>query len=303
MQRTGDAAPAAKRKWDEMAPWLALGVGVAALVWGYWNSLSEAAIYWQGAQYSHGWLVPLFTAAVLWMRYEPARPFPQWQRLLGGALLALGLAARLLCARFGLDVPDMWTFVPCVAGLILLVGGWPMFRWAGPAVLLLVFMFPLPWSLERALLSPLQRLATTASTYALQTLGLGAYKEGNVIWIQDLPMGVVERCSGLSMTTVFLALSVAIVLIAHRTWWEDLIILLSAVPIALTVNVIRITTTGVLNVLVSPEVGLEVFHDKLAPYVMTLLALTLLWLELVILSRLFYEVETEDSAPLWGPVP
>jgi exosortase len=300
MQKKGNAAPASQGASERFYPWIALGVLGATLVWGYWNSLAEAAIYWQGAQYSHGWLVPLFTAAVLWMRYEPISGFPQWQRLLGVGLLGMGLMARLACARIGLDVPDMWTFVPSVAGLVLLVGGWPMFRWAGPAVLLLIFMFPLPWTLERALLSPLQRLATGASTYALQTLGMGAYNEGNVIWLQDLPMGVVEACSGLRMTTIFLALSAAIVLMAHRTWWENLIILLSAVPIALTVNVIRITVTGILYLVATPEFADVVFHKWLAPYVMTLLALALLWLELAILSHLFYEVESDDSTAMWG---
>lgn len=300
MQKTGDSAAALSQAAEQPYPWAALGVLGTALVWAYWNSLREATIYWQGAQYSHGWLIPLFTAALLWMRYEPLREFPRRQRLWGLALLGGSLLARLGCANLGLDVPDMWTFVPCVAGLVLVVGGWPLFRWAGPAVLFLIFMFPLPWSLERALLAPLQSLATEASTYALQTLGISAHHEGNRICIEDINLGVVDACSGLRMTTIFLALSVAIVLVAHRTWWENLLILLSAVPIALTVNVARITVTGVLHVVASRELAETVFHD-LAGWVMIPLALGLLWLELWMLSRLFYEVETEETIPVWTP--
>lgn len=300
MKTTGDAAATSPDPREQRAAWLALGVLGAALVWGYWNSLCEAAVYWQGAQYSHGWLIPLFTAALLWMRYEPLRRFPGWQRLLGFVLLGGGLAARLGCASLGLDVPDMWTFVPCVAGIVLVVGGWPLFRWAGPAVLFLIFMFPLPWSWEKAVLSPLQSLATQASTYALQTLGIAAHNEGNRICIEDLNLGVVDACSGLRMTTIFLALSVAIVLVAHRRWWENLLILLSAIPIALTVNVVRITVTGLLHVVASREWADTVFHD-LAGWVMIPMALGLLWLELLILSRLFYEVEAEVPVPLWIP--
>jgi exosortase len=303
MTETARSSPVSEVDSERPYPWFALGVAGAALVWGYWNSLSETSAYWWGDQYSHGWLIPLFTLALLWMRYEPFRAFPERQRWWGVGLLGAGLVARLLCAKFGLDVPSMWTFVPCVAGLMLLVGGWPMFRWAAPAVLFLIFMFPLPWSVERTLLTPLQRLATEASTYALQTLGIGVYNEGNVICIEEIQMNVVDACSGLRMTTIFLALSVAMVLVAHRAWWENLIILLSAVPIALTVNIFRITVTGLLYRFTTTQIADVVFHRYLSAWVMILLALTLLWLELFILSRLFCEVEADDSIPIWGHTP
>jgi len=272
--------------------WIALGLLVGLLVFGYWNSLKEAAAYWEGPQYSHGWLIPLFTVVLLWMRQQPLAEVPPVQRWYGVGILAGALVLRIICAWYGLDIPDMVTFVPAVLGVILLIGGWSMFRWAGPAAAFLIFMFPLPWSMEQALLTPLQTLATRVSTYALQTLGFGAYYEGNRIQIEDLQLGVVDACSGLRMTTIFLALSVAIVLIADRPWWENLVIVLSAVPIALTVNVIRITVTGVLYVVADAELANKVFHDW-AGWLMVPMALILLWIEVSILSNLFVEVEEE----------
>lgn len=272
--------------------WIAFGLLMGLLVFGYWNSLKEAAAYWEGPQYSHGWLIPLFTLVLLWMRQQPLVETPPIQRVYGVGVLAASLLARIVCAYFGLDIPDMVTFVPAVLGVIWMIGGWPMFRWAGPAAAFLIFMFPLPWSVEQSLLTPLQTLATRVSTYALQTLGFGAYYEGNRIRIEDVQLGVVDACSGLRMTTIFLALSVAIVLIADRPWWENLVIVLSAVPIALTVNVIRITVTGVLHVVATAELANMVFHD-LAGWLMVPMALVLLWIEVSILSNLFVEVEEE----------
>lgn len=354
--------------------WAALGVLLVVLLWSYWNSLSETAVYWQGPQYSHGFLVPLFTVFLLWLRRKGSADAPlaetvrekrvlvlagvllaaaagiywffpaseaaggaaflrqiaaSWlfvgavlvvglaavvfwaegqpdcsvaprERWWGVLLLAAGLGMRLACAHIGLDIPDMYTFVVSLAGVILLAGGWRLFRWAGPAAGFLIFMFPLPWSVERALLAPLQSLATDVSTFALQTLGVEAYNDGgNRICIEELQLGVVDQCSGLRMTTIFLALSVAIVLLVRRPWWENLVILLSAVPIALTVNVARITVTGVLYRVASSELAEKVFHDW-AGYMMMPLALGLLWLELVILSHLFYEVDEEVPVPVWG---
>jgi exosortase len=289
---------------DRLYPWLVLSGVLAVLVYGYLNSLREASVYWQGAQYSHGWLVPLFTVMLLWMRQQPLTEVPARQRWYGVATVAGALFLRLFCAFYGLDIPDMVTFVPAVLGVILIVGGWRMFRWAGPAAAFLIFMFPLPWTVEQSLLTPLQDVATKVSTYALQTLGFGAYHEGNRIKIENLEMGVIDQCSGLRMTTIFLALSVAIVLIADRPWWENLVILLSAIPIALTVNVTRITVTGVLHVKASSELANMVFHD-LAGWLMVPLALILLWIEVMILSNLFVEEEVDLATfgrPAAGPM-
>jgi len=300
MAHKSTSTAVSEQDFEAVYPLTTLGVLALALVWGYWNSLAEASIYWQGPQYSHGWLVPMFTAVLLWMRWHPLAPAAPKQRWWGVGLLGVGLLSRLFCAQIGLDIPDMYTFVISMVGLVLLAGGWPMFRWAGPAVGFLIFMFPLPWSVESALLVPLQNLATDVSTFTLQTLGIEAYNSGgNRICIEELQMGVVDQCSGLRMTTIFLALSVAIVLVTKRPWWEHLIILLSAVPIALTVNVARITVTGVLHRTAGSELANMVFHDW-AGYMMMPLALALLWLELVILSHLFYEVEAEAPIPMWG---
>ena len=61
---------------------------------------------------------------------------------------------------------------------------------------------------------------TTASTFALQTLGLPAVAEGNVILLNDVRLGVVEACSGLRMLVIFFALSTAVALLMRRPLWE-----------------------------------------------------------------------------------
>jgi exosortase len=295
----GTPSPESSNAQQELHAWIAFGALLVVLIWGYWNSLSEAAIYWTGPQYSHGWLVPLFTIALLWMRREPFREVVPVERWWGVGLLSVSLVARLMCAQIGLDIPDMWTFVPSVAGLVLIVGGWHMLKWAGPAVAFMIFMFPLPWTLEQSLLNPLQSLATKVSTYALQTLGIGAYHEGNRICIGELQMGVVDACSGLRMLTIFVALSTAMVLVTDRPWWERAVILVSAIPIALAVNVIRITVTGILHLTVGGDLAELVFHD-LAGWVMMPMALGMLYVELLILSNLFIEVDADAPAPVFS---
>jgi exosortase len=156
-------------------------------------------------------------------------------------------------------------------------------------------MMPAPFQLEIALAQPLQRVATALSTYLLQTAGLPAIGEGNVIHIDDVRLGVVEACSGLGMLITFFALSTAFALTLARGWAERVVLFFSAIPIAVLTNVLRITVTGVLYVTAGGTVAKIVYHD-LAGWLMMPLALLLLWLELKFLARLF--IDPEEAGPL-----
>src|SRR5262249_24766058 len=168
------------------------------------------------------------------------------------------------------------SLVPTVAGLVLLVGGRAAWRWAWPAVLFLGFMIPLPYFVAVAMSGTLQRIATVTSTFVLQTVGLPALAEGNVILINDNQIGIVAACSGLRMLVVFFALAAAVVLLTQRHWIDKIIIIVSAVPIALIANILRVTATGIMYDAGYSEMASHFFHD-VAGYFMMPLALGLLW--------------------------
>jgi exosortase len=141
----------------------------------------------------------------------------------------------------------------------------------------------------------LQRVSTLASTNALQTFGLFAQAEGNIIVLHDCEMGVVEACSGLRMLVVFLATSTAVAILCRRSLIQRVLIVLSAVPIAVLCNVIRITTTGIMHETLGHEIADRVYHD-VGGWLMVPMALAFLGLEMVILRRLFVPV-----GPALGP--
>src|SRR5262249_50297625 len=156
---------------------------------------------------------------------------------------------------------DSLSLLPSLVGLCVLLGGWPALRWTWPAIAFLSFMLPLPYVVEGAMAQPLQRLATFASTYTLQTIGFPAVAQGNIVIVNDLRIGVVEACNGLGMLVIFFAISTAVAFVIKRPLWEKVVVVASAVPVALLANVARITTTAVLMETVSPEFGQVVFHD------------------------------------------
>lgn len=214
---------------------------IGLLLWSYHESLGRLGLAWKTPTYAWGWLVPAMAAIVLATRERTPQVAVPRERRSGLLLLAMGLIVRLYCADLGLELAQMLTFLPCLAGLVLMAGGWSTLRWCLPAIILLVFMFPLPWATENWLLDPLETLATRASIFLMQTFGSQTYSEGQVIYLSHTSKGMVDPCSRLRMLTFVAAAAVATIMIFRRPRWERWVIFLSVVPIALAANVVRIT--------------------------------------------------------------
>src|SRR5438309_6745258 len=216
-----------------LLPLAALLPPLACLLWAFWPSLVELAHAWEhNPQYSHGYLVPAFALVLLWLRRDRLRGAELRPSVWGVPVLAVGVALRLGSAFYHYLWLDSMSLLPCLLGVLLLVGGRAALRWAWPAVLFLAFMVPLPFRAASALSGPLQQLATVVSTFVMQTLGLPALSEGNKILIDEHEIGVVEACNGLNMLMVFFALATAVAVVAKRPWVDKAVILLSAAPIA-----------------------------------------------------------------------
>ncbi len=265
---------------------IAIAALLPLLLWSYWTTFVEIGERWAtDPQYSHGFLVPLFAGYLLWSR----RGQIGWNDLQGrwwGVGLVLGGALiRIAGHVFYLPWLDAGSLLVVLAGIAGTLGGRKVLRWAAPAILFLAFMIPLPHRFQTVLGGSLQRVATVASTYVLQTVGVPAVAEGNVILLTETRLGVVEACSGLTMLVTFFALAAGMAILAQRSWLEKAIIVASAIPIAILANVVRITVTGVLYEANQDELARSLFHD-MAGWLMMPLGLLMLLAELYILGRL-----------------
>jgi exosortase len=289
--------------WNDPAqrtPLVMLAGLIALLVIAYFDMFSLTSAAWTEGLYSHGWIVPLGALLLLWLRWEPIGTVPAAERWGGLGLLALGLLMRLGAAYVGSNPIDRLSFLPSIFGVFMLVGGMNAIRWAWPGLAFLIFMFPLPTILENTILLKLQTLAAMCSTIVLQTLGVSAFREVNIIRIAglDIPLTVADQCSGLRMVTIFVALSLLMVFLIDRPWWDKFIILLSSVPIALVVNIVRITVTSLMYLWWPDSDFVKHLSHDWAGWFMMPLALGLLWLELQILERLTIPVETARLKPI-----
>ena len=258
-------------------------VGVLGFV--YFPLMRYSFEQWLKPDYSHGFLVPAFSVYLAWMWRVWAPTEIAWPDPLGLAFIVGGAALFLVAGltNTGKEWLQGLSLVINLCGATLLLGGTVALRWLWPSLAFLLFMFPLPYSVEVTLGWPLQKVAAIATEFVLQTIGYPTYREGMILHCQDHFLEVKNACNGLSMLLTFFTLSAGMAIVIRRPWLDKVIILFSAVPIAILSNVVRIALTGVLYNEAGKELGDRVFHD-FAGWMMMPLALGILLLELKVLD-------------------
>jgi exosortase len=132
--------------------------------------------------------------------------------------------------------------------------------------LFLLFMIPPPTLLWNSISLPLQLLASKATVVSLHAAGIEALREGNVIHLEHYSLEVASACSGLRSLVALLALA-AILADGRlgggegpRSIWAKLSLFLLAIPVAVVVNAMRVTSAAFVATSAAPEtVGR--FHD------------------------------------------
>jgi len=275
-------------------PWLPTAVvGTLLLVWAYAPNLSYLVTVWNTEpNYSHGFLVVPIAVMILWRRLSDWKydwtsfRAPAWiWALLGGCLLG-----RAVAYEWGLQWVETSSVIPVSACLVYALGGWPLLSRAWPAIAFLVFMLPLPPTINTLVSLPLQRIATVGSCFLMQLSGLWVVAEGNVITL-GTPHGskqleVALACNGLSMLMTLAATVTATIILIDMPIWKRVVVLLSALPIALVSNIARIVATGWCYYYIEGARAKELAHDW-SGYLMMPLALVMVGLEIWLLTWLF----------------
>ena len=245
-------------------------------------------------QYSHGFAIPVVALGLGWFSRHKFLHGTACSSISGLAMILVGIVAHFVAVYTYAEAVDGVSFLFTVTGTTLLMWGRLAFSGLWPAVLFLGFMLPLPFQIEHALSGPLQVLGANEAAWYIQTLGIPAIAHGNTILMGDTRLGVAEAWSGLRMFMVFFAISTAAVIVSKRTVWEKILMLMSAIPIAMICNIVCIVVTAVAHQSPGRATADLVLHD-LCVWLMIPLAMLLLLLELKLLDRLF--VEAGDSHP------
>jgi exosortase D (VPLPA-CTERM-specific) len=215
--------------------------------------------WWNDPNYSHGFLIPIITAYLIWEKRSALRAIPAnaspW------AIPVLGIASLLYIA--GQVAGELYTqrisFVMMLAGLVLAFRGMKWWSRIWAPVIYLVLMIPLPYIVYDAIAFPLKLLATKAATVALQHLGQVIYSEGNLLYLPGITLEVADACSGIRSLVSVLALSVVIAKYTQERYFFRFLVVFLSIPVVIATNILRIAGTGLLARR-SPELSEGFFH-------------------------------------------
>lgn len=216
----------------------------AVTFYAVYPALVEAWFY--RSDNSHGVLVPFISLYFIWQKRDDLRSAEISSSGWGALLLAGSLGLYLLSYVGGIALVMRLSVVASLCGLVLYVLGARIFRILLFPLLFLFFMVPVPDSVEMLVSFPLQVFATKVSAAIIGFLSIPVHREGNMLYFAQTQLEVAEACSGINSITSLTMLSVIFVHLMPRGWKPKAVILLSAIPIAVAANIVRVSGTGVL---------------------------------------------------------
>ncbi len=230
------------------AVWLMLGYPVLRWLWLQWRTNDF---------YSHGLLIfpiALYIGWRLWPR--PTR----WEGHDAG-LIVLGVVMVLYiwASRQRADYLAAILWIIMGAALVWGTAGWSTLRrvWFPFAFALLAV--PLPF--VEAISLPLGQFTGVISARVVQLLGMPVVVNGSQISLPNANLVVGAQCSGLRSMMALLSLSALFAFVVQGPLWGRIVILLSALPLAIVGNVARVTSLLFVANRWGPQAGFSFYHD------------------------------------------
>lgn len=230
------------------------------LVWLFHQwFLFQFKVSWENKEdWGHTLVIPFISGYLLWQSREaiartPVRVF--WPALVP-FLVGIHAYANNL---FFISNPMLQGFsmILCLGSLILFCTGPAMLRHAFLPILYLVLMVTIAESIMLSITFNLQLLASQGSWLMLSLIGepfqwFSVDLVGNRLDILTStgvlhPLNVAEACSGMRMVVAFYALAGAVALLGCSQWWQRIALILLAGPVAILMNMVRVTVLGLLT--------------------------------------------------------
>lgn len=259
------------------APLLGALALLVALLLAYHGALRWIQRGWfENPYYSHGPLVPLITLYLLWRAREQLLTL-EWRTCWPGLLVlipALGLAA----AGYALDinVAVAFSLLLVIHAIVLTTAGPRVYRAALFPLLFLTFAVPIPQLVIYDFSFPLQLSSARLAPLLMRLLtGADAFAKGEVMWLDRQEYIVGVQCSGFKALIGLLLVGLLVAYLTDTDRWRKLAIALSAAPLAVVANVIRLFLILCVGRLWGRDFAVGRFHD-FSGYLMLFIAIGLL---------------------------
>jgi exosortase len=206
--------------------------------------------------FSHLLLVPVLSFYLLYSNRAAILSSRKWSPLIGLLIMASGAVCYWLAegedgTQDRLTV-EILAFVVMCWGLFLFSFGDESFRRSLFALVMLVFLVPLPTVILDALIGFLQRSSAEVTALLFSVLHVPVLREGFVFSLSNFAIYVAEECSGLRS---FFALVITSLVAGHwflTSGWSKTALVVVVVPLAIIKNAVRIVGLTLLANYIDP---------------------------------------------------
>jgi exosortase len=209
---------------------------------------------------------PIVLATGIWLLYHNGLHVRDARRgagstVIAAMLLATGWAIYVFGRAYGfLFLEAGAVFGVFIVLLYLLFGAAELRRQAFP-LFYLAFAVPLPgWALGYVT-RPLQTVVSWASTNLAAAAGYPVAREGVTLFVAQYQLLVEDACSGLNSLVGLVAISLFYIYVVHRSSWRHALLLTAfVIPIAIFVNILRVTAIILIVFYFGDEVAQGILH-------------------------------------------
>jgi exosortase len=272
------------------------GALVALLVPVYSATLHWLYGRWQTDPfYSHGPLVPIVSAFLLWrsrdrLKLDPALSLPGVALLVGAAIL------HLLGVRLMFEFLSAVSILLVLAAVALLAGGPALLRVSAFPLLYLLFAIPLPMILLQQISLPLQLFSSVCAAGVLRSVGGEVVRHGVLLTFPKFTLAVADACSGLRSLLTVLAISTLAAHLSTASLGRKAALVAVSSVAALLVNILRILLAGLIGLAFDGETACLLFERYSGYFFFALVVLST-----AVLFKLLNPPATEPPAPAPAP--
>jgi len=233
---------------------------------------------------SHGILVPLISLYMIYHKRDNLRSIEISNSGWGAIILIISMG--IYCLSFVGEVLfiSRSMIIFSLIGVVLYNLGKGFLKELAFPLLFLLFMIPVPESIQGLVAFPLQLFVTKISAYALQLLSIPAYREGNMIYFAETQLEIAEACSGIRSIVSLTLLGVVLAYFSDKGVARKAVMIASAIPLALCANAMRVFGTGIIAHLYGAKYARGFLHE-FSGIAIFFLGFILMFLEYLLVNR------------------